>query len=511
MYNVNPKVSLYTKSKTPYTGALLKSTDLYSTLKYQETITKGVKGQNGMIVMYTNNTAYPDKYSCDGLFYIDIDNVSEYSELIFDNFTAISEMFPNLLAMCFSASRNLHAFVYDERFKGDDIDVEEYRMQSKIYLSVFAWIVKKVCNVDLRDVEGALDDHASRITQLMYLAHSEFKWNPYCVPTTIMKDDIKRLKAEYHTLFKTFVQIYDKDAMEETMRVKRDDDTVFNVEVPRIIDKNTTFDRWSGNDLRRMIASNIMVYCDGDKNEAKKLVAESFDEPTKSLITSWLNDKYSKFYNKGLYNWLFVSKDNKVLLDQKQYLSDVLNLGTDKYVYIISNTNTGKTEWCKNMIRNNDNVIALYPNKVLRDGKKQGVEEFTYMNEAREIDKTKSVNISIDLFSRLYNVTEVEGKTIIVDEAHLLEDYISIQGRRDIIKETINLIQYADRVIFMSATPKSEMKLFKFKVMQFEKPQKQNLHVRAMLMNMERVEKGNNISKSNAMYNYMNKFIEDKL
>jgi hypothetical protein len=361
---MNPKVSLYTNNKTPYRGALLKSTDLYTTLKYQETITKGVKGQNGMIVMYTNNTAYPDKYSCDGLFYIDIDNVSEYSELIYSKFDELIRFMPNLLAVCFSASRNIHAFVYDERFKGDDIDVEEYRMWSKIYLSSFAWIVKKVCNVDLRDVECALDDHASRITQLMYLAYSEFKWNPYCTQAAFTKDDIKRLKAEYHTLFKTFTMMYNKESVEDVVTVKRDENAIFNTSVPRIIDKNTCFDRWCGNDLRRMIASNIMVYCDGDKNKAVELVKENFDDPTKQLIISWMNDKYSSFYNKSIYTWLFKSNEDKVELKTNEFLSDKLVLGDDKWIYIVSNTNTGKTEWSKKMIRENSNVIVLYPNKV---------------------------------------------------------------------------------------------------------------------------------------------------
>lgn len=508
---INPKVSIWSKKYLPSTGSLLKSTDLYTTLKYQETIDKGEKGKNGIAFMYINNTAYPDKYNCDGLFYIDIDNVSEYSEIIYSNFDKIAERFPNLLAMCFSASRNIHAFVYDERFKGVDIDVEEYRMWSKIYISAFAWIVKSICNVDLRDVDGALDYHTARIGQPMYLSYSEFKWNAYCMQWNIDKNDVKKLKAEYHQLFKSFIQMYDKDAMDEVMRAKREENAIFNKEVPRVIDKDTWFGKLNGNELRRMIASNILIYCDGDKNKAKQLVDENFDNPTKKEIVSWLRDNYSKFYNRELYEWLFVREDNKMRLEQNQYLNDVLGLGNEKYIYIISNTNTGKTEWCKSMIRNNDNVIALYPNKVLRDGKRQGVEEYTYMNDVTDLDKSKSVNITIDLFTKLYNMSDMEGKTVIVDEAHLLTDYISIQGRRDIIKDTINLIQYADRIIFMSATPKAEMKLFKFKTMEFEKKQKQNLHVCAMLMDVDKVEKGKKISKSNALYNYMNKFIEDKL
>lgn len=508
---INPKVSIWSKKYFPSTGNLLKSADLYTTLKYQETIDKGEKGKNGIAFMYTNNTAYPDKYNCDGLFYIDIDNVSEYSEIIYSNFEKIAERFPNLLAICFSASRNIHAFVYDERFKGVDIDLEEYCMWSKIYISAFAWIVKSICEVDLRDVNGALDYHTARIGQPMYLTYSEFKWNTYCMQWDMDKNDVKRLKAEYHRLFKSFIQMYDKDAMDEVVRVKREENAIFNKEVPRIIDKDTWFGKLCGNELRRMIASNIMVYCDGDEKEAKKLIDENFDSPSKKEIASWLRYNYSKFYNRDLYEWLFVRVDDKICLEQDQYLNDVLYLGDEKYVYIISNTNTGKTEWCKSMIRNNNNVIALYPNKVLRDGKRQGVEEYTYVNEAKEVDKTKSVNITIDLFTKLFNVSDMEGKTVIVDEAHLLQDYISIQGRREIIKDTINMIQYADRIVFMSATPKAEMKLFKFKTMKFEKTQLQNLHVRCMLLDVDKVNKSKKISKSNALYNYMNNFIEDKL
>ena len=514
--SVGPILSRFIEKYNVKTGTPLKYTNLRSVLEYQKNvITSNVKGESGRIFKYTNPTAFPDSYNCDGCICIDIDNIpDEVADTVFDNFEMLSHVMPNLLAMCFSHKHNLHVFLYDDRFVGNNINKEEYLESANMWMAAFARVVKLKLNIDLREYEKALDKTGSEIYQAVFLCKTDYKWNDYCSVVALDKGDIKKLKAEYHLLFKTFIHNFNSNSVNEVMRIKRDENTIFNVEVPRVIDKHVSFGNWSGNDLRRMIASNILIYCDGDKNKAREIVKENFDGKTITEINSWLRNNYESFYDKSLYDWLFVESKDKIILDKKQYLNDMNILETykeDKYLYIVSNTNTGKTEWSKRVITNNDNVIVLYPNKALRDGKKKGVEDYTYENNVSELNKNQSANISIDLFVRMYEEDDMADKTVIVDESHLLQDYSGMQGRREIIKETIKLMRKAEKVIFMSATPKKDIDLFPFKIVRYEKIQQQKVYVHCTMLEVDKIEKGNKISKTNAVYNHMVKFIDDKL
>ena len=91
---------------------------------------------------------------------------------------------------------------------------------------------------------------------------------------------------------------------------------------------------------------------------------------------------------------------------------------------------------------------------------------------------------------------------IVVDESHLLEDYIGIDGRREKIKGLLELLSKAKQIVFMSATPNSDIILYPFKLKSYIKEQNQKIIVHTHPLTFE--GKG---SIENARYSHMIKFI----
>ena len=103
-------------------------------------------------------------------------------------------------------------------------------------------------------------------------------------------------------------------------------------------------------------------------------------------------------------------------------------------------------------------------------------------------------------------LVDLSEYVIVVDEAHLLQDYTSMQNKMEVHKNLLRLIKDAKTVIFMSATPKSEIRLFPFKVMEFVKRQ-----LIALDIQLHPVTYGSGKgSKENARYTYMNGVVAEQ-
>ena len=91
------------------------------------------------------------------------------------------------------------------------------------------------------------------------------------------------------------------------------------------------------------------------------------------------------------------------------------------------------------------------------------------------VEGENSFHTTFEGFKRNAKKVNLEDYTIVVDESHLLEEYITF--RTSIIHELLEFLERAGKVIFMSATPKSDFLMFPFKIMRFEKIQQQTLDV----------------------------------
>lgn len=498
---INPRVSVWGNNWFPRKGDVLKEIDLYSVMKQCELISSNIeKGKSGSIFPYLSDEVNPNTLVFDGVVFVDIDNCQAISRQIFDSFDKICVAMPNLLAMNFSYSKNIHCYFYDEDIKNDS---SIYSERAILYLSAFAAAVKNVLNIDLRDIEGALDDHSKSPTQRLFLNHSDFKWNVNCCKASIKKDDLNRLKAEYHYLFRVSES---KRTLVETPLIKGDGktkvDSTFNL-----------LGYGTGYEARTLIASAVYIHFGKDIEKSREYLSRKFENAQEMNIqmTSMINNGYiERKYREDVEKYLFgfnVNEDH--VLKSGQYLSDVIDIDKldGRYYYIQSNTGSGKTEFVKKYLKDKqDEVFFVQITKALRDGKKQTIEDYTFENWEYGLDKTLTkFHMSIDGAVRQLRerASRLNQYTIIVDESHLLEDYINI--RESIINEFLTLLKKAGKVIFMSATPKSDIKLFPFEKICFTRIQDQDLEI-----HLHPLKLTGSGSKARVEYEYMIHWIKQR-
>ena len=189
---INPKVSVWTQERNPYKGEELHILDLYTVLKQCEV---GIgddteKGKSGSVFPYRSNIANPSSLVFDGVVFVDIDECSEISKDIFNSFDKLCQIVPNILAVNYSYSGNLHFYLYDKNLKDGSAVYEDLAV---LYLCCVARAIKNVLGVDLRDIDGALDTHSKSPYQRMFLNKSDFKWNIYCTNVNVPKATKKLL------------------------------------------------------------------------------------------------------------------------------------------------------------------------------------------------------------------------------------------------------------------------------------------------------------------------------
>ena len=500
MERINPKVSTWTHSRFPKKGEKLKITTLFTAMKQCERISKNAnKGKRGSIFPYLSEVVNPNYFEFDGVVFVDIDNCQNVSETIFESFDKICGTLPNLLAMNFSYSRNLHCYFYDNEIKNNP---SIYGEKALLYLCAFAAAVKKITDIDLRNIEGALDTHSKSPNQRLFLNHSEFKWNINCTTATISKEDVKRLKSEYFALYRISEN---QRTIVETKSIKG--------EGKISIDQNYNLLGYgTGYEARTLIASAVYHHFECDIEKSREYLSNTFenaDEINIQMTSMVNNDRITYKYRKDVEEFIFgFTVGKEIILQPNQWLSDVVDIDKldGKYYYLQSNTGSGKTEFVKSIIkRKDDKIIYIQMTKALRDGKKQTIENYTYENWDFNIKDGNKIHMSLDGAVRhLKKIRRSLNKYIIVlDESHLLEDYIGI--REFVINELLTLLADAGKVIFMSATPKSDIKMFPFERICYTRKQEQDIIIHRHPLSVS--GKG---SKSATVYDEMVKWVKNQ-
>lgn len=476
------------------------------------------KGMSGCILPYISDKLGARPFKHEGVIIIDIDQFNKIPALsgqelvIYENFEKIaSQYMPNLLAMNFSYSHNLHVFVYDPKV----VDEKSYNSMMLVYSAYFAEAVKKAIGLDLRNYEGALDDH-QHAHQKLFLNHSEYKWNNDCTQLEISGPDTIQLFKDFPMLF---TSVDSRRTYRKSTHIEGNGITT--------VDKKFTILGWSGFDARTVIAAAAYFHFKKDLEKAGKWLTKKFsnaDEIYQQMRCMAKNGTIRGKYRQEVERMLFHSEENRRILKQDEYLSDIVDFEklTGKYYYIQSNTNTGKTEFVKGLLRDRELVfqeddklfetvviikakkaILLQMTKALMEGKKQGIEQNTYKSQDK-IKREGQIHTTMEGFVKNIEDMKIDLSeyTLIVDESHLLEEYITL--RREITRDILEYLNKAGKVIFMSATPKSDFSLFPFEKLTFEKEQQQRLEV----FQYPLCPKGED-SRPAALYTYMVKFVKE--
>lgn len=504
MSRINPKVSVWTESYNPKKSDTLKEIDLYSVLKQCEIIDPlKEKGKSGSIFPFLSSSMNSsDKYS-DGVLFIDLDNCSDFSQTIYDSFDELCKNLPNIIGVNFSHSRNLHFYLYDNIIIDNP---SKYGERNILFMCCLSSVIKKVTGIDLRKIEGCLDTHTKSFYQRFFLSNSEFKWNPYCFPSKISKEDEKRLRSEYHKWLKTGSMnpvVFDVPEIDLTGDIVVDSNFYINTKKGVV----------NGYDSRTVIVACVYYHFNRDLQKSIDYICSKFSnyEPMCRQLKSMVST--------GSVNYLYDSTTEKILFPPKkgvilgtdEYLSDKLDIDKElqdnRYLYICSNTGTGKSELVKRYIKEHPDTKILYLQmmKSILHGKTHLIEELTIQN-TDNIDREKEycqVHLTIDKLVNTFKRLNPEDYIVFVDESHLLQDHISF--RSNVIQDLCSFISKSKCVIFLSATPKSDIKLFQFKELYFTKIQKQRLTIRQIPISLR--GKGN---KDSSYFKYLIEDIEKR-
>ena len=516
---INPRVSYTAGGKFARNGSVMTIVTLKSILKRcaSNEFKNKEKGASGCILPYVSTKLGERPFVHEGVVILDLDRFNKEpglkgkENLIYDKFDEIAGIMPNILAMNFSYSHNLHVFVYDR----DVVDAQSYNKMQLIYTVLFARVVREVVGIDLRDYKDALDDH-QKAHQKLFVNHSPYKWNDYCTQVSLSSKQLKTLQSEYKRVFEKMV---DYREVRESTHIEGNGSIA--------VDRDYVILGWSGFRARTVIAAATYFHFDKDLKLSKEWLSSTFKNAKdiySQMVSMVRNGNIAHWYNKEVEFVLFRDSEAKYTLKDGEYLSNIIDFDTlnENYYYIQSNTNTGKTEFVKNLIRDKyvevegsenlfgekdcvkidgKKIIILQITKALRDGKKQSVEDRTYGNWDRIVDK-EQIHTTLEGFDRNITGLDLKEYTIVVDESHLLEEYISI--RRDLTERVLRYLERAGKVIFMSATPKSDIKMFPFKKLVFEKIQKQKLDVYQYPLN----HKGSG-SRVAARYTHIIEFVRE--
>lgn len=502
----NPKVSFTALGVKANKGSKMSVVNLYTVMKQCASGNwKGKEKGFACILPYVSETFGPNTPEFDGVVFIDLDKFDEYDDLkgfqktIFDNFDEICKYMPSLLAMKYSPSGNIHAFVYHQDIK----DGNHYRELGALYLSVLTLVINKVTGVDLRKYEGVLDGHQMSPYQKFNVNDSEIHWNKYCCAQTFSRQDVNKLKVEYANIFRGEVQ-----------RTAGIESTIITGKGDVVVDADYVILGMKGYEARTAIAAASYFHFKQDINSTRNWLENTFanaEEINKQLTSMVNNGRIGNKYDTAVEQYIFGNDGIKITLNDGEYLSGKIDFDklTKKWYYIISNTNTGKTEFVKGLTKGDRKIVILQMNKALRDGKKQGIEDITMGNfNWGEVASMDQIHTTVEGFIRNCNGLDLSEYVIVVDEAHLLQDYSAIDGKMRTNRDLIEILPNAGKIIFMSATPKTEIKLFPFEILEFEKTQKQNLDISCHPIKY--TGRGSReASRYGYMFNYINKTTKD--
>lgn len=139
------------------------------------------KGTNGMIFPFSLPTFIPieqmkeEGICSNGLVFVDIDCGVEARDIIMDKMEDINSKLGGTILTVAKTRKGLHVI-----FLSNPLTYNEYRMMVFTCITSFSYVVLKVCGIDLRKIDKALDACTYSIKQRLFLRYSPtIYWNDY--------------------------------------------------------------------------------------------------------------------------------------------------------------------------------------------------------------------------------------------------------------------------------------------------------------------------------------------
>ena len=435
------------------------------------------------------------EYKPSNIFFVDIDT-KEGVDKIIANPEKLFDNFRNIYFIQKSYSGKLHICgVFAEELE----NAEEWSYMTRIYTAATLYAIKKIYGIDYSKIDGGIDTHSFKYSQLLYVSAENIFFNSKLTPIYFPEENKTQLFEEYPELKPTKKEIKVYQAGNLQSKYECGDST------NRIcIDRNFKISELSGNEVRWRIS---------------KIATEIFGEDAKE----WCDKRF--YYGNGLsifsnvrgdiginhlvLNWLVAN--NYITIKEKTeepqtesnyvevfmespYLSSYVDticdyIQNENVLTVYAPTGAGKTTCISGCVKDANNrstkickgIVDSYPNSLVLVPFNVTNNLYDSMNIVSSENNNKykpgEPNVMIwDQFNKISS--SINPDIVIVDESHTL---FLDRAYRNSAVATINTLytylQKGIKVVFVSATPAGEVKIFNSFVLRFKKKDERDVKI----------------------------------
>lgn len=499
----------------PKTGAQLVQKSIFDIFEICNSLPDDKKkGEHGAIFTYDKSTVgkasveYYDDLTTGGVVFVDIDHIpSALVDDIFNNFDEINRICNFAILGCQKSSSyyrrpgtadtGVHFFIASRACNGHD-----YVKFSSYALALVAFAIKKHLGKDVREFGAdVLDTHSCKISQRIFLYHSDYKKGEFYIPITDETYELNSpiLKKEYPELFKfeqyssgeytpvdcsgmivsvdgvtRKIQLdYKKECLiaNYLSSVGMKPDEILAVMLKIDSRDTTAYMRKHGMSLEKHFRQIIQTARGRSVSVTGKTIAENLLSGCGVSIVDSTITKQEE------------NRITKIEMGDEEWMSDYVDIienhiSKEQILTISAPTGTGKTTMLKSITEKyHKNATILVPFNVTNNLYRWS--NIVSSEDESSIYKKGMVNTMIwDQFVKWYNVIEQGSDILFVDESHALffdrtyrDAGINVWGRFE------TWVQLGKKIVFVSATPAGEIAKLNSRVLKFTKKDHRDVKV----------------------------------
>ena len=481
------------KTRNLGNGSPLTDINSKDDLEKVRAVAVGKKKEN--LPVLTTYRGVRGEYKPSNIFFVDIDT-KEGVDKIITNPKKLFDNLPNIYFIQKSYSGKLHICGI---FAAEIETAEDWSYMTRIYTAATLYAIKKIYGIDYSKIDDGIDDHSFKYSQLLYVSAEDIFFNSKLTPIYFPEENKTQLFEEYPALKPTKKEI----------KVSQTGDLQSNYEcgdsTNRIcIDRNFKIGELSGNDIRWRI-SKIAAELFGD--DAKKWCDERFyygnglsifsnvrgDIGINHLVLNWLvANNYITIKEKSeepqtVSNYVEIFMENPYLSSYVDTICDYIQ--KENVLTVYAPTGAGKTTCISGCVKDANNrsvnickgIVDSYPNSVVLVPFNVTNNLYDSMNIVSSENNNKykpgKPNVMIwDQFNKISS--SINPDIVIVDESHTL--FLDRSYRNSAVATINTLYTYLQKgikVVFVSATPAGEIKIFNSFVLRFKKEDERDVKI----------------------------------
>ena len=435
------------------------------------------------------------EYKPSNIFFVDIDT-KEGVDKIIANPEKLFDNFRNIYFIQKSYSGKLHICgIFAEKIE----TAEEWSDMTRIYTAATLYAIKNIYGIDYSKIDGGIDGHSFKYSQLLYVSAEDIFFNSKLTPIYFPEENKTQLFEEYPALKPTEkeIKVYQVGNLQSNYECGNSTNRI-------CIDRNFKIGELSGNDIRWRI-SKIATEIFGD--DAKEWCDKRFYYGNGLSIFS--NVRGDIGINHLVLNWLVAN--NYITIKEKSeepqtesnyvevfmespYLSSYVDticdyIQKENVLTVYAPTGAGKTTCISGCVKDENNrskkvckgIVDSYPNSVVLVPFNVTNNLYDSMNivSSENNNKYKPGRPNVMIWDQFNKISSsINPDVVIVDESHTLFLDRSYRNSAVVTINTLyTYLQKGIKVVFVSATPAGEVKIFNSFVLRFKKKDERDVKI----------------------------------